>query len=270
MKRLLFIPVNYNSYDCLQVFLESIETSAKALSIDEIKIDIMVADNSTKEEVITFPSDGRFGKSKQLMLSNKGYFGGAFFVYNSLDKKKYDYVIISNVDLKVREDFLRVLLGIEYPMQIGWLAPSIFSKQENRDMNPKIANRYSKRAVQILRIMYKYPLLKKLYTNTLYKRKRGDCIQTKDKYEIYAGHGAMFIMTKAFVDKNPTLEYPVFLYGEEIFMGEMVRLSGLKTIYIPTLVVNDDAHVSTSAISGKRNRKYNVEALTYILKTFYE
>jgi len=55
--------------------------------------------------------------------------------------------------------------------------------------------------------------------------------------KIYAGHGSIMIFTKAFMMKNLDLEFPAFMYGEEIFFAELVRLSHLETIYVPNIYV---------------------------------
>lgn len=270
MKSILIIPVNYNSYYSLKSYLESIEISLNAVGKSELAVDVVVADNSSEKETID-NSYKYIRKFEVISIDNKGYFGGAFEVYNSIKSiVQYDYVIISNVDLRVDESFFSILASKQLTEEIGWLAPAILSKQENRDMNPKIANRYSKRQMQLLLMMYKYPIIKCIYLKTMHKAKHRDEVVNHDEKDIYAGHGAMFILTKSFVSKNLHLEYPVFLYGEEIYMGEEMRLCGLKTRYIPSLKVYDDAHVSTGTIKRSQNSRYNVEAMTYLLKKYYE
>lgn len=270
MKSFLIIPVNYNSYDSLKSYLDSLSASLKVLMDNELSVDVVVADNSTQKETID-RINNEFRRFEVVNIENKGYFGGAFEIYNTIESiAKYDYVIISNVDLRVDESFFSILASKQITEEVGWLAPAIISKQENRDMNPKIVNRYSKRQMQLLLLMYKFPIIKRIYLKTMHKAKHIDAVVNHDERFIYAGHGAMFILTKSFVGKNKHLSYPVFLYGEEIYMGEEMRKSGLKTLYLPSLRVYDDAHVSTGTIKRSLNSRYNVEAMTYLLKKYYE
>ena len=62
--------------------------------------------------------------------------------------------------------------------------------------------------------------LHKLYTMTLYKTKR---YRSNEAKYIYAGHGSFIILTKAFFQNYSNIAYPMFLYGEEIYLAELIR-----------------------------------------------
>jgi GT2 family glycosyltransferase len=70
--------------------------------------------------------------------------------------------------------------------------------------------------------------------------------------------------------QEPPLDYPVFLFCEEIFMAEMVRRIGKKTVHYPAVKVWDCEHASTGLMGLWRYCKYNHDALSYIIKHFYE
>lgn len=270
MKKILFIPVNFNSYSELDSYLSTIDTSALKQEASHLSVDVIIADNSTQKQSIDDTRYSRLNISVR-EYENPGYFGGGLSVYNGVNQiSKYDYVIISNVDLKVEENFFDHLFNVRLAKDVGWIAPGILSVKDNRDMNPKIVKRYSKNALEMLKVMYKFPFLKRLYVKTLFKAKHSDMIADRKERDIYAGHGSFIILTKAFVTKCPRLDYPVFLFGEEVFVGETVRLAGLKTRYVPSIAVFDDAHVSTGKLKSSANNKYNIEALTYLIKQFYE
>lgn len=78
------------------------------------------------------------------------------------------------------------------------------------------------------------------------------------------------IFTSEFFKKCPTLSYPVFLFCEEIFFAEIVRRIGGKVTYCPSIKIKDKEHASTSKMNLSKYCKYNYEALTYIINTFYE
>ena len=87
--------------------------------------------------------------------------------------------------------------------------------------------------------------------------------------QIYAPHGSFVIFTHKFIKKNNKFNYPMFLFGEEIYVAEKSREYNLDVIYLPDLVVFDDEHVSTSLMRPEIYRSYNYKALSYILRHFY-
>ena len=68
----------------------------------------------------------------------------------------------------------------------------------------------------------------------------------------------------------PKMEYPVFLFCEEIFLAEKVRQMGKHTVHCPEVKVWDVEHASTGLMGLRRYCKYNHDALSYIIRTFYE
>jgi GT2 family glycosyltransferase len=70
--------------------------------------------------------------------------------------------------------------------------------------------------------------------------------------------------------QEPKLDYPVFLFCEEIFMAEMALRIGKKVTHCPSVKVWDKEHASTGLMNLWRYCKYNHDALSYIIRTFYE
>lgn len=266
MKRILIVPVNYNSYGSLESFLDSI-AAAWAEAGGEVEITLHIADNSTERGDYKIPQRIS-GYVKATELDNIGYFGAALKIINELeDTSAYDYVIISNVDVEVSRDFFRKLAALKTNPETGIIAPAILSEAEGRDRNPKIISRPSLKKMKLLKLMFTYPMLHRMYVKTLYKRKK---LESHQPGEIYAAHGSFVILTHSFFKKINNPRYPIFLFGEEIWLGELCRRNGLKTLYIPELKVKDMEHVSTSSMKSKTYYRCNREALSYLIKTFYE
>ena len=181
--------------------------------------------------------------------------------------KDYDYSIISNVDLMLEEDFFQKLADYNCSEDTGWIAPQIWSNLEERDRNPKVLNRYSLKKLQILRTFYQFPILDTLYTSTFYKKKKYESHQAG---QIYAGHGSFIILTRRFFELCGKIDYPVFLFCEEIYLAEMCRKAGLKVLYEPSLIVKDTEHASTGRMNHGFYCRCNYEAMQYIIKTFYQ
>ena len=264
--KVLIICVNYNSYRELTDFLNSINKAAHGN--EGLSVDVSVADNSNGKEIIKGSEYNNIHLS-QFNYANLGYLGGASAVINNMSNVlDYDFVAISNVDLQISEDFFKVLKNIDDDNSTAWIAPQIYSHEEKRDINPKVINRYSKKKLKMLYYMYKYPVLFYLYFMTAYRRKK--IIPKHNEMDIYAGHGSFILLTRNFFRKYKKIEYPIFLFGEELFLAELIRNKGMKVRYMPALRIEDNEHVSTSRMKKKFYFKCNTESIKYILDTFYE
>lgn len=264
MLKLLVVCVNYNSYKSLTDYLISLDKSLE--NISNVDVDVFIADNSTEKENFVFSSKNF--TYKLLQFPNLGYFGGAFEIINSVNAKDFDYTIISNVDVKYDINSITKLINLPKENNIAWIAPQIFSSIKNKDNNPQRLYRCSKMKLKLLLLMYKLPFLCKLYQKTLYKRHR-QSESTKSGTQIYCGHGSVIILTSKFFENYSNVKYPIFLYGEEIFLAELIMQKSLKVIYYPEIIFYDEEHVSTKKL-GKKYFEYNYNAIKYILAEFYK
>ena len=268
MKRILITCVNYNTYNHLLRFLDSVNDALKEASSNKLELLVCIADNSSQKRDIDLSRYADF-EVRLYHLNNLGYLGGASAIINEMDDiEKFDFVIISNVDLVVDATFFTSLLSQTIPENIAWIAPSIYSTQEKRDKNPKIVNRYTLNSLKIFQLMYKFPILFRLYVATLYKRKKKQKPFTGDF--IYAGHGSFMILTHQFFSFYPKLNYPIFLFGEELYLAELIRRKKLKVLYNPVIKIMDVEHSSTGNMKRKLFYECNYQAITYIKTHFYE
>ncbi len=275
MKKILISCVSYNSYDKMQSFIDSLVKSFNDLPKNlqsDMCVDIYAIDNSDlkKKFVLTKSDVSENFNVKQCICDNFGYFPTAFkFVNETLNLSSYNFVIISNVDLVVEQSFFLQLYKASFDETVGWIAPSIWSKYEGRDKNPQRYNRPSKQKICLLRLMYFIPMLQRFYTKHVYS-KRKVMVKCNNACKIYSGHGSFIILTKVFVNFYKKIEYPCFLYCEELFLGELIKNAGLSVLYYPLLKIIDDEHVSTAKLPGKSYYKYNRQSLKYIFETFYK
>ena len=270
MKKILLTCVNFNSYKELDSYLQSIADSFSRLSDDIAELDILISDNSLNRENIK----NLYGLNVKVIVNdNIGYLSGAFSTLKYISCiTAYDYWIISNVDLKVERNFFQQLVNLEIENNVGLIAPSIVSITEHKDRNPKVMNRYSGNKMKIFKILYKYPILHFLYERLLYplKRYKSFGIAAKKCRKIYAGHGSFMILTKSFFQSKSKWSYPVFLFGEELYLAEEVRNHNMEVIYEPTLQVIDIDHVSTSKMKRKSYYESNLNAVNFIYETYYK
>lgn len=263
--KIKIVCVNFNSYDELQRYLESIERAAE--SSPDAEIDVVVADNSTKRKTIDINSFHRIRVSVKL-FNNLGYLGAAQKVINADDNIiEYNFVIISNVDILFSTTTIKELVKSKIDSNVAWIAPCIYSLKYEKDKNPNVLERYSKGKLSLLKLLFNRYLYR-AYVKLIYANKGKKERERKDMY-IYAGHGSCVILTKRFFEIYPKIDFPLFLYGEELYLAEMIYKAGLKVKYIPSIVIDDIGNVSTSKLPSSLFFKYNKEAISWILKNFY-
>ena len=266
MMNIFLVCVNYNSYKELNRFLQSIERAYQRQY--NMNLVVCIADNS--EEKKTFELNQYSFKCQCYLFDNVGYMGAATRVFDEQQNiHKYDYVIISNVDLEVDVDFF-INLPLCNDDSIAWISPSILSSFENRDKGLGLAQRPLKTKLCLLLLIYKYPWLLHFVENTIYKRKSLSKKSCKQEKTIYSGHGSFIVLTKFFFKAYSRLQYPMFLFGEELFLGELIRLKGMRVVYNPALKIYDSEHVSTSLLPSKFSCKCNYDSISFILNTFYK
>lgn len=250
----------------MSLYLESINNAMN--NVTDSIVHVAIADNSSQRESISAEKYENL-EINQYFQSNLGYLPGACNVLNNyVEVKEYDYVVISNVDLTIEESFFSNLEKKIFKDEVAWVATQIWTEQEKRDKNPKILNRCSKMKLELIRLLYKYPVLDYIYTNSLYLRKKAR--PQYSEQDIYAGHGSFMMLTKSFFEEYDRIEYPLFLFGEEMFLAELIRNKKLTVRYVPDLCVIDKEHTSTSRMRKKEYYKYNLISIDYILKNFYE
>ena len=244
MKKYLLICVTYHSDKELQAFLESVRCATERVK-GKLEIDIEIVDNGAE---------------------NLGYLGGALPIYNA-KAKEYDYISISNVDMELAPDFFEQLLHINSD-GIGWIAPDIYTPKIDRHENPYMLSRPTRHNFTIWNIIYSNTLIYHLYYKLyLLKSKRSN---VHPDGEIYAGHGSFMLFTKAFVEKNTELHFPGFMYGEEIYMAELVRKAQLKVAYCSTLRIANIGNINTGSIEQKLKSQWSKESLRAIKHMFFD
>lgn len=267
MKKIAIYCVNYNSYGELYAYYHSIVMAAQKVK-DCCHIDLYIADNTEKSpEVITLPPTANVNPTVFTFRENMGYFGAIRRLMEQTEYTTYDYVIISNVDVRVDLFSVRELCQANFSNEVGWIAPLIFSETQKRNLNPALTKRYTERILRLIKLQFKFPILHKLYEKTLYKRKH---IQAPNPQKnIYAGHGSFIILTNDYFKNCGIINYPVFLYGEELYLAEECRLHNLTVVYESNIKVHTTGKVSTGNMANKLYCKCNMEGINYILGTYY-
>jgi GT2 family glycosyltransferase len=211
-----------------------------------------------------------------------GYFGGAHFGLQraGVYEAEFDYVVVSNVDLQLASSFLSELEAVAVADDVGLIAPSIFSRHRKRDLNPKILHRLSPSRVRFYEFVFSHrgtylayhiasvgaDLVRRLGPS----RSSSTGAWAGPQQTLYAAHGALMIFTRAYFQRGGTLDYPCFLFGEEVWAAEELRLRGLHTIYDPQIKVLDDDHVSTRRLSKGALAGLHASSMRFLRRTYFD
>jgi GT2 family glycosyltransferase len=264
MKRIAIYCVNYHSYDYLNDYLASIDV-AMLQATDAVSLSVIVADNTTPAQPVSYHPT-HYSLHVIATGANLGYFGAVRQGMLQVSPLDYDYIIVSNVDVLVGQDFFTTLSRYHVAPKTAWIAPAILSQSLHFDFNPQALHRYSYRKMRLLRIMFRFPFLLRLKQKLLHQYRN---IQLSAAQTIYAGHGSFIILTNEYFLQCGIINYPLFLYGEEIWLAEMCRKHGLQVAYVPDIKVTDIGRVSTGRYTSRQYCQFNYLAIDYIIRSFY-
>lgn len=268
MKSIHLIAVNYHSYGLVERFLRSAD--AAAARCKDFRVTVTIADNDA-QELWQAPELEHIECNVEAIKENVGYLGAAQRIWNKDGNnisEEYDYVCISNVDLELAPDFFEVLYNYETPHNCGWIVPDIFTPAAHSHENPFMATRPTRTNFIIWKIIYSSMTVYRLYNHLSAWRKRN--ARRVDKgCVIYAGHGSFMLFTSFFAKQNPEINFPGFMYGEELFFAELVRRCGAITVYAPELRISNVGKVSTGAVSQQIKSAWSLSSLKAIERLWF-
>jgi len=212
------------------------------------------------------------------MPSNLGYLGPLGFAQKLASSCiKPDIVIYCNCDLLFDLSFISALMAASLKQSlrhVTLVAPSIIAMDSYYDKNPMYIRKPSRSKLKLLRAIYSnyisaftYELFAKLRNISVGNlRSNTRHVSQVPPFPIYAAHGACFIFlsTSDFLSL-PT--YPIFLFGEELFIAHYLESLQLSTLYLPSLILRDRSHSSLHFIGQKRVFRYMYESLDYLIKS---
>ncbi|MFK9004382.1 glycosyltransferase family 2 protein [Pseudomonas pergaminensis] len=270
--KVAIICVCYNAYDHLLAYARSLETAIS--NAEGVEFSLVVVDNSTQltgADTLSLISGMKFDYH-YIKSGNVGYFPafkkGVDFLPSLSD---FDCVAVSNVDLSVSDDFfesLTVCLG-ELPDNVGIVAPAIISQERVADLNPKTLYRPTRLSLQKNIFIFKRLWLFRLYRKLSDLKARRPLIKYPEGMEFYSPHGSFIIFTRHYFLSGASYDYPQFLFGEEDFVAEECRRSGLKVSYQPSIKISDFDHGSTSREKLSFIANEHVKSIKYIVDTYH-
>lgn len=278
LKDILFICVNYGTdVETLRFVDEVLGLPSKGA------VNIVVVDNSGVSDKNDLSAGlAAMGMAVRYMrpAGNLGYFGGAkwglaeFLKHNAMP----GWVIVSNVDLRFADtDLLVNLCSNRYDAKTAVIAPDIRSSFSEISQNPYMTKRPTRRRMLFYKLLNKnlfalnaYEALSLVKTNIL-GRLLLDAKGTVERgvRRIYAPHGSFIIFKRCYFEKGGDLEYPGFLFGEEIFVAESARAHGLDVVFDSTLKIIHVEHVSTGFFWSRNKAEHRAKSVEYCYEKFF-
>jgi GT2 family glycosyltransferase len=273
--RILCIPVNYGSDADTNRFVEGLAATTAA-----DRIEVLVVDNTERSEDDGFASavERAFARARVLKpAANLGYFGAANWALREylLDRQMPDWVVVSNVDIRIEDaaffDGLNELQGCEAAV----VGPAIWSDRVNRSTNPQYERRPSAAKMRWLAQIFGNMLTMNLYFLAAYAkyglmrwRPAAPIVETAPR-AVYSVHGSCLLFSRRYFESGGSLEYPCFLFGEEIFVAETARRLGLGVVYHPGMRVSHRDHATTGLFRTGKLARRHAESAAYLAREFF-
>lgn len=260
MNRILTICVHYKNCEQTQKFI---------VNHDFSNSDLAVVDNSN-DLGIQIEKDGFFHLKPS---TNLGYFGAAHFAHQSLDCSVYEFVIVANTDLALDRSFFQNLLSSEYETNVGVIAPYIHSSISKNNINPLYLTAPTLAKLKKIRWVFESHFLGGLWQILGYlKGLRGSGINNGDDVpsgtSIFAPHGSLLIFTKNYFQAGLGLKYPIFLYGEELWVAYWCLKKGLVIQSDWRLKATHFEHGSLGVWPSRRVWRAHRDSNRFLVKLF--
>lgn len=267
--KMVYIGVNFHTPNEAMMWIESIKPENQL---------IIIVDNTENKDFRLKHLIENYEKTNLIYLDTKanlGYLNAANYGYQYLVWKKVDFewIVVSNVDVElVSHNCFDVLDEYNYA---GIIAPGIISKDSDIDKNPYRMRRGSKRNMLIKKIAFSNVLFYSIFNGVsvlrnkiMYKKLDGQK-KCEDGTHIYLPYGACMYINKLFFEKGGTIEFPLFLFGEELYLAEQCRSLNLPIVYASKIRYLNYEHASTSKLKSKYVVECDYKAISYILDKYY-
>lgn len=228
---------------------------------------LVVVDNSGSQSELQALNHAATADHRVSILAapeNLGYLGGARLALRDVRLGEDDWFIVANTDLVLDDEHaLEVLDGVRNPA-VGVVAPRIVDARTGQDSNPYWVQRPTTRSLTKARLAFstvasaRLAVLVAVATN----RRRRRCTSSLGG-TIYAPHGSFMAFSQRYFGAGGTLDFPQFLFGEELFVGESCRAHGVKVLYMPKMRVRHFGHDSTGVWRSKNVLTHQMKAVRY-------
>lgn len=270
MKRIAFTIINYFGEKDVMAFFSKELLLQKEVELIPILVnngsnDIQALQDFCKKNSIHFLNPG----------SNLGYLNGAAFAheYCKKDNISFDCFILSNYDIHFRNEYdLKNLIDIANERSLDVFGPQILNMPSESAANPMFETRITQSHIQRLVFVNSVYFISVIYQSLhLLKKffKKNNTNSQNLTSSCYAIHGSFMCFSKSFFEKKGILQYPSFLYGEELYIGEQCKIIGAQCGWTDTVVIEHHEHITTGKIKSRKHVRFLYEALSFLKKNYF-
>ena len=254
------VTVNYNSFNHLKNFIESIKNA-----VIPYPYHIYVVDNNSQDGSKEHIKNMKYDNVSSVLLDKNIGYGSALNMILKKITNKYDYIFISNPDIKVKKD--TILDMIEYAKKnkdFGIIGPKLIYEDD-------IVQDSYRRFPNILDLVIKRTFLKKFFKKRMTRYLMWD--KNPDKVEeVDWLVGAFWLLNPEALKEAGCFDERFFLFFEDVDLSRRIKNKGYKIIYFPKAIANH-YHKRLSGGIGiikiftkKTVRIHIVSALKYFIK----
>ena len=237
----VFVVLVYRNTSDLLEFFDS-------LNVPNSKV-IVVNSFYDNESESKFREIAKINNADFLSVPNKGYgYGNNRGCEYVLNHYNFKYLVISNADIQIE----RLCLGDLAKCGRAVVAPDIINLSGKRQnpSSPFVPSRileylkyflYKHNHRHIIWILYAYSRLTKIFYYGISRIRR----------TIFSAHGAFVIIPFGILEElYPIYNEEMFLFNEEEHFGRLAQQKGIRTIYVPEIVVRhkEDGSMKVASI----------------------
>lgn len=211
---------------------------------------------------------------------NLGYLGAARYAFSRCTPQA-EWTILSNTDIGFDEGALLHIVGsadrstptgLDVP---AVLAPSIISSLTKLDQNPFMATRPSRIRMWLRFVLLHNPVQVQaaIAVKSLIQILRGHHLKMEAASQlnqpIYAPHGSLMVFHESYFEGGADLDYPLHLFGEELFVANQCHQYGLRVMYVPSIRVRHREHAQTGTLRTWPMLRKTSIAAAYAYKNYF-
>ena len=270
-QRILLLLVNYfNETDTCSFVREQIQAQSWK------QVEVVIVDNGSKdsEKLVQLAKEVSW-VSLYKSVENLGYLPGAEFglrKYLEKGREMPDFVILSNSDIEfVKQTFFKDLLSRAERSAFDIIGPDIYSDLLHHSQNPFMESRISIAKLKMLAFLSSKAMIHYLFLTWYYSKSRLVSLFRQKMAErsgvspVYGIHGSFMIFSRSFFEKGGTLDFPMFLFGEEVYLAEMALKAGMRVGYDADLKIIHHEHNTTGIYKSRKAVKLLNRSYRYLI-----
>lgn len=202
--------------------------------------------------------------------NNLGYLNGCLYgvkKFGSINED--DTVIISNTDIYISDvHTFEKIVNKRYGHNVACVAPKVIL-DNGKNQNPFLLERPS--VYDILKWRYIQSSCIGMFIYTMMYRLKSKFKIEKEygRREIYSACGSFMIFSAQMINILNSESNDIFMYGEEIYISEIIRKYGFKIIYDNDYIIRHHENSTTKLSGYKRKADWYKQSYIYLYNEFF-